>query len=168
MLTFTAKATDGDKGQTLKFSLIGAPAGASINTTSGVFTWTPTTSGNYTFKVRVTDNGSPALYDEEQITVTVSNSLTANSVESNVAAVQTKATLYPNPVVDKFYITLPASLDKVTIRIISINGTVISTNEYNVAGKNKLEINASQLQRGIYMVELQTAQSKQTLRFIKS
>ena len=168
MLTFTAKATDGDKGQTLKFSLIGAPAGASINATSGVFTWTPTTSGNYTFKVRVTDNGSPALYDEEQITVTVSNSLTANSEESNVAAVQTKATLSPNPVIDKFYIMLAASLDKVTIRIISINGTVISTNEYNVAGKNKLEINASQLQRGIYMVELQTAQSKQTLRFIKS
>jgi len=45
---------------------------------------------------------------------------------------------------------------------------VISTNEYNVAGKNKLEINASQLQRGIYMVELQTEQGKQTLRFIKS
>ncbi len=168
MLTFTAKATDGDKGQTLKFSLIGAPAGASINATSGVFTWTPTTSGNYTFKVRVTDNGSPALYDEEQITVTVSNSFTGNSEESNVAAIQTKITLYPNPVVDKFYIMLAAPLDKVTIRIISINGTVIGTSEYNIAGKNKLEINASQLQRGIYMVELQTAQSKQTLRFIKS
>jgi len=100
--------------------------------------------------------------------VIVTNSLTANSEQSNVAAIQTKITLYPNPVVDKFYITLAAPPDKVTIRIININGAVISTNEYNVAGKNKLEINASQLQRGIYMVELQTEQGKQTLRFIKS
>ena len=169
VLTFTAKATDPDKGQTLTFSLINGPAGAKINVTSGKFTWTPTTAGSYTFKVRVTDNGSPALFDEEQITVTVTNAFAANAAEAQSLTVQTKAaTLYPNPVVDKFYITLNAPVDQITIRIISINGAVISTNQYHVGGKNKLELDASQLQRGIYMVELQTEQETQTLRFIKS
>jgi len=48
--------------------------GASINPTTGAFTWTPTEAqgpNSYTFKVRVTDNGTPNLLDEEEITVTV-------------------------------------------------------------------------------------------------
>jgi hypothetical protein len=74
LLTFTATATDVDKGQTKTFSLIGAPSGATINASTGAFNWTPSSTGNFTFKVRVTDNGSPVLFDEEQITVTVTAS----------------------------------------------------------------------------------------------
>ena len=73
-LTFTATATDADTPvQTLTFSLVGAPAGAAINASSGAFSWTPAAGqvGSYTFTVRVTDSGSPALSDEEEITVTV-------------------------------------------------------------------------------------------------
>jgi FlaG/FlaF family flagellin (archaellin) len=74
LLAFTATASDPDPTDTLTFSLEGTvPAGASI-TAGGDFTWTPTEDqgpDDYTFTVRVTDNGSPALYDEEEITVTV-------------------------------------------------------------------------------------------------
>ena len=73
-LTFTATASDHDiPANTLTFGLISAPTGASINSSTGAFTWTPTSAqvGSHTFKVRVTDNGSPNLYDEEEITVTV-------------------------------------------------------------------------------------------------
>ncbi|MCW5941912.1 MAG: putative Ig domain-containing protein [Fimbriimonadaceae bacterium] len=72
-LTFTATASDPDAGQSLTYSLIGAPSGAAIGSNSGVFQWTPGTAGSYTLTVRVTDSGSPALFDEETITVTVSN-----------------------------------------------------------------------------------------------
>ena len=42
LLTFTAVATDADlPANTLTYSLIGAPTGASINATTGVFIWTP-------------------------------------------------------------------------------------------------------------------------------
>ncbi|MFJ5767283.1 S-layer homology domain-containing protein, partial [Lysinibacillus sp. NPDC093210] len=70
-LKFTASATDAD-GNTLTYSLVNAPTGASINATTGVFTWTPTKAqgpGSYTFIVRVSDG---LLTDEESITVTVS------------------------------------------------------------------------------------------------
>jgi hypothetical protein len=72
-LTFTATATDANTVQTKTFSLVNAPAGASIGATTGAFTWTPTATGTFTFAVKVTDNGSPALSDDEQITVTVSS-----------------------------------------------------------------------------------------------
>ncbi len=62
---FTATATDADSpANTLTFSLVGAPTGATINATTGVFAWNTGEShgpGTYTFEVVVTDNGTPAL-----------------------------------------------------------------------------------------------------------
>jgi hypothetical protein len=74
-LTFTATATDPDPGDTLSYSLTGAPAGAVINSGTGQFSWTPTQAqiGPHTFTVVVKDNGNPQLSDSETITVNVSN-----------------------------------------------------------------------------------------------
>jgi hypothetical protein len=75
LLTFTATATDPDAGQTLTFSLdAGFPTGASIDPSTGVFTFTPTEEqgpGSYTVTVRVTDSADPTCSDFETITITV-------------------------------------------------------------------------------------------------
>ena len=80
-LTFTATASDPDSGQTLTYSLdAGAPSGASINASSGAFSWTPAEAqgpGSYPITVRVTDNGTPGSNDWETITVSVSEVNTA-------------------------------------------------------------------------------------------
>ena len=76
-IRFTATASDPDIApNTLTFSLIGAPSGASINPASGAFSWTPGKNqiGEYMFIVRVTDNGTPTLSDEQSVTVTVRRS----------------------------------------------------------------------------------------------
>jgi len=71
-LTFQASASDVDlPAQTLTFSLSGQPAGASINPSTGVFSWTPTAvqaDANYTFSVRVSDGQATT---SSSITVTV-------------------------------------------------------------------------------------------------
>ena len=78
-LTFTATASDGDviggTADTLEFSLgAGAPTGASINSATGAFSWTPTASqvGEHTVTVVVTDGSSAT--DSEAVTVTVTES----------------------------------------------------------------------------------------------
>jgi hypothetical protein len=78
--TFTASATDADAGQTITYSLIGAPAGASINPATGVFSWTPTDDDPTatpddpdTITVRATDSADPAAFDEQLVIVTVFN-----------------------------------------------------------------------------------------------
>ncbi|MEA4926983.1 MAG: putative Ig domain-containing protein [Syntrophomonadaceae bacterium] len=80
-LTFIASATDADEpANTLTYSLEGAPGGAAINGSTGEFSWIPTEAqgpGNYTFTVKVTDNGAGTLSDSEEITVTVSEANTA-------------------------------------------------------------------------------------------
>jgi VCBS repeat-containing protein len=70
----TATGSDvDDPANGLTFTLVGAPAGAAI-TATGDFTWTPIEAqgpGSYGVTLRVTDDGTPNLWDEESFTVTV-------------------------------------------------------------------------------------------------
>src|SRR5947208_2024655 len=75
-LVLTNTATDPDlPANTLTFSLEpGAPAGAIINATNGVFTWTPTEAqgpSTNLITVLVTDDGSPPSSDTRSFTVVV-------------------------------------------------------------------------------------------------
>ncbi|MDB6123972.1 MAG: hypothetical protein JWQ71_2965 [Pedosphaera sp.] len=77
-LIITNSASDPDfPDEELTFSLNGgAPVGASIDATTGVFSWTPTETqgpGNYSITVRVTDNGTPHLSDSKTFSVTVND-----------------------------------------------------------------------------------------------
>src|SRR3989442_16001290 len=73
-LTFTISATDPDS-DTVSYSATGLPAGATLNATTGAFSWTPgyDQAGSYPVTFRATDNGSPALSASEAITITVTN-----------------------------------------------------------------------------------------------
>jgi len=67
----------------------GAPAGATIDANTGVFSWTPTTGqgpGSYPITVRVTNAGSPSLSDTESFVVTVQAApvITAQPQDQNV------------------------------------------------------------------------------------
>jgi len=169
-LTFTATATDVDAGQTKTFSLISAPAGATISTTSGVFTWKPTAAGSYTFKVRVTDNGSPVLYDEEQIMVTVTASLTVNAearmANTGYSSKIVKSSIYPNPVTNQLTVNI-SKPGNCTIQIIDIKGTILLNRKYT-RDNNALQIEATQLTAGQYYLRIQHEDgTTEVLKFIK-
>jgi hypothetical protein len=68
---FDASASD-TEGEELTFSLDGEPTGATIDPETGEFTWTPNAAGEVTFTVRVSDDGTPSLSDDQQVTINVS------------------------------------------------------------------------------------------------
>jgi len=71
LLTFAISGTDPD-GDTVTYTGVSLPSGASVVSSTGVFSWTPTyaQSGSYsTVKLRATDTGG--LYGEETITISV-------------------------------------------------------------------------------------------------
>src|SRR5262245_46181865 len=100
-LSVGISATDKDSGQTLTFSLVSAPTGASISSTQlssstgssalGTLTWTPTEDqgpAGYTFTVQVTDNGKPVRSATQTITV---NTLAVGLVGADLLIVGTSA-----------------------------------------------------------------------------
>ena len=75
-LAVQAAADDPDEPlNALSYSLeAGSPLGAQIDPATGVISWTPgmtQTPGDYSFAVRVTDSGAPALMSVKSFTVTV-------------------------------------------------------------------------------------------------
>lgn len=71
-LTFATLASDSDFDD-LTFTLEGTPPPGATITPDGIFDWVPTAAGMYDVTIRVTDNGSPALFDEEVVTIAVGN-----------------------------------------------------------------------------------------------
>ena len=65
--SYDVNATDSD-GDTLVYSLTTKPSGMSINSSTGLITWTPTTSGNYNVTVKASDG---ELFDTQSFTVIV-------------------------------------------------------------------------------------------------
>jgi hypothetical protein len=72
-LTFTVLATDANN-DVLTYSLgTSAPVGSVINSTTGVFTWTPSVTGTFDFAVLVTDGVNTPVSTSVKITVSSSN-----------------------------------------------------------------------------------------------
>lgn len=172
-LTFTATATDVDAGQTKTFSLVTPPTGATI-TSAGAFSWKPAATGTYSIKVKVADNGSPVLSDQETVTVTVTAALmnaivepTADqSMRSMKPQLAAQVTLYPNPVVTTAKVSLSQLYKKVTVGIYDLNGRLVSTASYmNTAN---IDVDASKLTAGRYTLVISSDRSKQSLPFIKN
>lgn len=85
LLTFTASTTDADlPADTLVYSLVGAPAGASIHASTGVFTWTPTATGNFNFNFNFTVCVSDgALNHDQPVSVTVVSPFPGSEVDTD-------------------------------------------------------------------------------------
>lgn len=86
LYTTTLSASDPDLGQTLTFSLVDAPAGASIQADTGVFSWDPAPDlapGAYPVTVRVTDNGSTVLTDTSTFSINVFREANISVMQSN-------------------------------------------------------------------------------------
>lgn len=83
LLSFTNVVNDPDlPAQTLTFSFVsGAPSGATLDATSGVFSWTPAATGTNTVAIRVVDNGTPALSATQSVTIVVSSVIRITGIQ---------------------------------------------------------------------------------------
>ena len=82
LYSYDVNATDPDVGDTLTYSLTTELSGMNINSSTGLITWTPTTSGDYNVTVKASDG---VLFATQSFTVTVSESNHA-PVISNLSA----------------------------------------------------------------------------------
>ena len=99
-LAFTAVGGDiPNPGATLTYSLdAGAPSGATINSTTGAFSWTTTSAaiGVYPVTVRVTDNASPSLTATQVVNLSVLNNAPV-LVQTSLKGLAPRDSTQPNP-----------------------------------------------------------------------
>ncbi|MBC8233690.1 putative Ig domain-containing protein [bacterium] len=94
LYSYVVVATDPDVGDILTFSLPTFPAGMTIDSSTGLITWTPTNAqvGDNPVSVRVEDAGG--LFDTQSFTVTVANVNEAPSITSTAVTTAIEGQLY--------------------------------------------------------------------------
>jgi hypothetical protein len=116
-ITFQATALDANAGSTFTFGLVNPPAGATIHSQTGEFSFTPTDGpGTYNITVKVGDGGGcgcggptdATLYDTETMTITVGNVAPTPGVAAPAVAVRGQHIPFTLTATD------PSSLDAAT------------------------------------------------------
>ena len=88
-LDVSGKFADPDVGDTLTYTLTGAPAGISINETTGVISGTPTESGSFTVGVQASDGNGGTLTRSFALNVTSANAApTASAIPATTVGVK--------------------------------------------------------------------------------
>ena len=84
--TYNVEANDAD-GDSLTYSITSGPSNMTINSSTGVVSWTPTATGDYNVNLKVSDG---VLFDTQSFTITVSATSTPEpttlSAPANVSA----------------------------------------------------------------------------------
>ncbi len=86
---------------------------------------------------------------------------------TNSKTFSTQLKLYPNPADNKLFVSFNSETSGSKCVIYSVTGQQIYSKEQNTTGINLLEINIEKLATGIYFVELQSNNGKQTAKFVK-
>ena len=156
--------------QTLEITATVEPAEGGTATGGGTYTYgdevtiTVETNEDWAF-LNWTENGT-VVSEEKTYTfiATASRDLVANLIYTVGVGEQTgnNITLYPNPVNDKLTIEAEATLG--TVEIYNLMGALV----YSQKGcTNKVEINTSDLQSGIYFIRMTNDNASETRRFVK-
>ena len=83
LYTYNVVATDTD-GDTLTYSLTSSPTGMTIDSSTGVISWTPNAVGDYNVTLKVSDGG---LFNTQSFTITISlTQITTLSPPTGVSA----------------------------------------------------------------------------------
>jgi hypothetical protein len=92
----------------------------------------------------------------------------SNSIVNNVESIE-NASIYPNPVTDKFKIAFNTSrIEKINITITNSVGAVIKTiDEYTINGQNIISFNDLSLSSGMYFVNISNSNGlNKNMKFI--
>ena len=156
--------------QTLEITATVEPAEGGTATGGGTYTYgdevtiTVETNEDWAF-LNWTENGT-VVSEEKTYTfiATASRDMVANLIYTVGVSEQTgnNITLYPNPVNDKLTIEAEAALG--TVEIYNLMGALV----YSQKGcTNKVEVNTSDLQSGIYFIRMTNDNASETRRFVK-
>ncbi len=126
-------------------------------------------AGAYTVMVVVTDTSfqcTDTVYKQILVDGGTMKILGLNEQKNNFEL----SSIYPNPVSDVLNLNINSlESQDLTIRILDITGRVLNLQKVNAeTGDNLVKITTNQLNNGMYFVEINSNNSRSTLKFIKN
>jgi len=76
-------------------------------------------------------------------------------------------TVYPNPVNDRLYINLNDEFSTSVVAILDVSGKILMTSQPDNFGEKQLVLPVQSLNKGFYMLKLQSKRSQIVLKFVK-
>lgn len=104
-------------------------------------------------------SSSTVKYDNYVVSAVNTITLGVNDI------VSTKFNVYPNPATDVVTITNTESIGIDKITVTDINGRIVKTNNYNQQAE--IQLNVSDLNAGVYILNVSTKEGTATKKFIK-
>ena len=139
-----------------KFALSGntlLPPGLSLNSFTGVISGTPTQTGSYAFKIRVTDYDSVSS-PQRNLIITVASGLkniNTSSADEDITGTPKKFSLFPNPASGYINLRFSGDARPALAKISGINGSI-----YEILSGDQLlhPVSISSLSSGTYFIEI--------------
>ena len=175
---YTLRVYSVNIGQTMSFSYKEAALGAgpdgftcigAANDFGGKFTFGPLEAGKE-YLILEKAKAAPGWPSSYKYGIDCISAFSANNVNLSSLTANTKnVQVFPNPVTDKFTVTLNNTVaTKYKISVIDINGNNVKNVTTNlITGKNQVIINAADLHAGMYMLKIETATSSEYHKIIK-
>jgi major membrane immunogen (membrane-anchored lipoprotein) len=118
-------------------------------------------AGTYTFKIKATDDKGASS--------TTSVTIIANSVTPNFLAINTTATVFPNPFQSQLSLNVRGILAPMAdVNILDMNGRVVYHTLLNVYDEHlEATLATDQLESGVYMLQIQTATQQIVQKIVK-
>ncbi|MEI7811106.1 MAG: putative Ig domain-containing protein [Ignavibacteria bacterium] len=157
-LKFRYVATDVN-GDSLKYGLLNAPLGASIDSVTGAFTWIPQTqqTDSYVIEATVTDGiiAKPIVTSKKVLVVKI---ITAVEKSNKLPTVYKLEQNYPNPFnpTTKINYSVPQE-SKVVLKVYNLLGSEVAVlvNETKASGSYSVDFKASNLTSGLYIYRIE-------------
>ena len=152
---FTATASDPNiPAENLTYQLDpGGAAGATINPTTGAFSWTAPTPGSYSIGVHVTNSGTPPFSDDKSFTVTVTDVAPTVTAGGNVtlleASTLTQSGSFSEPGTDPWTATVNYGDGSGTINLPLSGKTFSLSHKYTAPGQFLVTVSVNDHNGGI-------------------
>lgn len=123
------------------------------------------TSGTTTTGTIVTNTAAAiGLFDNFEIRASATDSLLG--VEETLVVDQDKFTVYPNPANDFVSVSSKLNTAITAISITDLNGRIVKTRQFD--GMTAVDMNISDLEAGMYMMNIESEGSNSAIKFIKN
>jgi hypothetical protein len=148
-------------------TLAGTPAGGTFTVQSGVASaltgnsFNPASTGSWVIVYTFTNaSGCP---DTSNINFNVNCTVGLNDLSKGVAAIQ----VLPNPTSGNFDLNISNAADKATIKLLSFDGRLLSTEKVDLNQSNTVKMNIANYANGIYFVNVISGNVNKTIKITK-